>query len=974
MTKWGTNIVIIFIKVSLRMKRSLAILLMILTVLTGAAAPKRAKKKTRKVSRPARIEVPKPRTSGPFVVRVDDPQAPSGLDGKSIALWQSHGRFFDENEERWTWQRARLLGTVEDLFSHAFVTPYLIPMLENAGAYVMTPRERDTSVNEVIVDGDGVLAQSGYAETAGQRKWSQAPGAGFAHRKAVLNQGDNPFRAGHARMVETVDNQSKVSTAVWTADIPETGEYALYISYVSLPESASDARYTVNSLRGQEVFEVNQTMGGGTWVYLGTFPLAKGKDKVVELTNYSPEKGKVVTADAVKIGGGMGNVARGLRAEAEVSGYPRFTEGARYWLQWAGIPASVYTNGKNDYDDDLHSRGGWVNYISGGSKSNPGQGGLGIPVDLAFAFHTDAGTTSDGYTTIGTLPIVSTAGYLGNGKSKSTNARLGHIVSDQIVSDIQNLYDPGWTQRKLRDKSYVEAREPAVPTMLLELLSHQNFADMRYGLDPNFRFDVSRAVYKGILKYLHETDGTPYVVSPLPVKDFSISGGQGSYTLSWSPVRDPLEPTATPRYYIVYERVDDGAFTELAVVDNPELKVTVSDSHIYSYRVVAGNDGGRSFPSEVLALCDLPGSVAPQVTVVNGFTRVSGPTEINNGSHVGFDYADDHGVPYIKDIFFTGEQTEFDISAPWINNDTPGHGSSRATHETEVIAGNTFDFVYSHGKAIKAAGYPFISSGVDAFVASSSRPEVVDLILGKQKEITVGATSATRYKPFTPELRERLSLLAGEGVALLVSGSYIGTDLFANPYSMPSVAQADRMFGENVLGVVWRQAKATVTGEVREVKSRYPEFNGYLRFGFNQTLSGDCYAVESPEAFASANPSQGAPVLRYVENGLVAATAYSGNGHRAVTMGFPFETIREEGARNMLMKSVLTFLTSTSRAEMDLPKRTVVYPGTMITGNEDMGVPDDSWAGIPDLYPRDPAVLREEIRLTRRRRGSKGNA
>ena len=32
--------------------------------------------------------------------------------------------------------------------------PYIIPMLENAGAIVYTPRERDWQRNEVIVDND----------------------------------------------------------------------------------------------------------------------------------------------------------------------------------------------------------------------------------------------------------------------------------------------------------------------------------------------------------------------------------------------------------------------------------------------------------------------------------------------------------------------------------------------------------------------------------------------------------------------------------------------------------------------------------------------------------------------------------------------------------------------------------------------------------------------------------------------------
>lgn len=949
------------------MKKTIAILLMLLTVMSGAAAPRRAKKKSRKVAKTTKVVLPPPRTSGRFVTRVDDPEAPKGLDGKNIALWQSHGRYYDANEDRWTWQRARLMGTVEDLFPQAFVTPYLMPMLENAGAYVMSPRERDTSTAEVIVDADGGFAQNGYAEKNGQKKWTRASADGFGYKKNTLLQGDNPFRMGTARVVETTDNKNKVSTAVWTADIPATGEYALYVSYISLPQSATNARYTVCSLRGREEFEINQTMGGGTWVYLGTFPFAKGKDKVVELSNLSDEKGKFVSADAVKIGGGMGNVARGMRGDTEVSGYPRFTEGARYWLQWAGMPASVYASGKDDYDDDLHSRGAWVNYLSGGSRSNPAQNGLGIPIDLAFAFHTDAGTTSDAYTTVGTLPIVSTAGRLGNGKAKTTNARLGTIVADQIVSDIRELHDPLWSARKMRDKQYVEAREPAVPTMLLELLSHQNFADMRYGLDPQFRFDVSRAVYKGILRYLHEVDGTPYVVAPLPVTDFAITGSHGDYTLTWTPVADPLEPTAKAEFYIVYERIDRGGFVEYAVVDEPRISVSPSDNHIYSYRIVAGNDGGRSFPSETLALCDLSGSDAPQVTVVNGFTRVSGPAEVYRDGHIGFDYAEDHGVPYVSDILFTGEQTEFRTDAKWINNDAPGHGASRATHETEVIAGNTFDFVYVHGEAIRAAGHPFISSGLSAFVNSESKPGVIDLILGKQKEITRGGTSKTLFKPFTAELKQRLTDLTSSGTALMVSGSYIGSDLFDNRLSMPSVAAADREFGNSVLGITWRQAKATVTGSVKEVKSRYREFSGHLRFNFNQTLSADCYAVESPESFAEVNPAQGAPILRYTENSLVAATAFDGGDHRAVTIGFPFETISGEGSREMLMKSILDFLTARPRADIELPHRTVVYPGVLISNEDDLLAAHNGWSDPQGVNLRDPAELTPEQRNRRRR-------
>lgn len=949
------------------MKQFLTLIILVLvTALTVDAAPRKKKKTTRRAVATKTVKAA-PRTSGPFVVRLDAPEAPAGLDGKNIALWASHGRYYDSTEDRWKWQRGRLLGTVEDLYSASYVYPYLAPMLENAGAYVMMPRERDTSTIEVIVDGDGGLSQSGYSERNGSKRWAPATGlTGFAYNSRILSGTENPFKQGSVRRVETVTDASKASTATWTADIPESGEYALYVSYASLPESARDARYAVRSMRGIEEFQVNQTMGGGTWVYLGTFPFEKGSNPVLTLTNVSNESGKVITADAVKIGGGTGNVKRGYGDTAATSDYPRFMEGARYWLQWAGIPSDVYsiTDGTNDYEDDYKSRGQWVNYMAGGSKSLPGQKGLGIPVDLSFALHTDAGTTDDGVTTVGTLPIVSTAGgTLGDGRSRKTSVTYANTVTNQIIDDIWRLYEPQWNRRKLRDKQYHEAREPQVPAMLLELLSHQNFADMRYGLDPMFRFHVSRAIYKGMLKYLHQTDGTPYVVAPLPVKDFEISGSKGEYILRWAPVPDPLEPTATAKFYIVYERVDDGAFTELAITDDPYLNVAPEDSRIYSYRIVAANDGGRSFPSETLAVCYMPGEAA-QVTIVSGFTRVSGPAEVYRDGHIGFDYEEDHGVPYISDLLFTGAQTEFRPGQPWVSNDAPGHGASRATHETQIIAGNTFDFVYTHGVAVKSAGHSFISSSVDAFVRSTDAPAIVDLILGKQKEITVGVTSQTKYKPFTAELKQRLTELTDAGTALFVSGSYIGSDLFENRYSMPSVSQADSEFAHSVLGIDWRQAKATITGEVKEVQSGLKQFAGGLKFNFNQQLSSDCYAVESPESFIPMKSKRGAVILRYCENDYPAGAAISSTTHRAVVIGFPFETITNPEVRNKLMSQILAYLSvKPETLAVRLPA------GAFLPPEEDSLLPGAY--GDDGVFPflREPAELSaDEPRRSRRKR------
>ena len=193
------------------------------------------------------------------------------------------------------------------------------------------------------------------------------------------------------------------SRAEWSADLPASGEYAVYVSYKTVERSSEDALYTVRHLGGESRFAVNQTMGGGTWIYLGTFRFAAGQNPaLVTLSNRSSKKNRVVTADAVKIGGGMGNVARTPAAEfrtqdtdyfCEPSGYPRFCEGARYWLQWAGFPETVYRQkeGLDDYKEDYMSRAHWVNALMGGSERLPDEEGLNIPVDMALAFHSDAG-------------------------------------------------------------------------------------------------------------------------------------------------------------------------------------------------------------------------------------------------------------------------------------------------------------------------------------------------------------------------------------------------------------------------------------------------------------------------------------------------------------------------------------------------------------------------------------------------------
>ena len=377
-----------------------------------------------------------PRSKSPLV-RTDE-QWSRGLSGRHIALWQSHGRYYESKTERWEWQRAATFRTVEDLYTQSYVLPFLIPMLENAGACVMTPRERDVQSWEVICDNDpsfhgertGKMRRTGHYKESGS--WSEA-GEGFADTKPVYSIYENPFTAGTARMCETITGEEShpKASATWRPEIPERGEYAVYVSYRSFANSTTDAVYTVHHLGGESEFHVNQRMAGGTWVYLGTFTFAAGDEGFVRLTNQSSAAG-LVSADAVKFGGGMGKIERG----GELSGYPAFAEGALYSMQWYGIDTHMFDDWEDDYTRDYAGRGKWVSHLAGGSRANPEMGGRRVPFDLSFAFHSDAGVTPND-SIIGTLGIYTLLAdnkdELPNGESRLNGRLLTDFVQTQVV-------------------------------------------------------------------------------------------------------------------------------------------------------------------------------------------------------------------------------------------------------------------------------------------------------------------------------------------------------------------------------------------------------------------------------------------------------------------------------------------------------------------------------------------------------------
>ena len=821
-----------------------------------------------------------------------------GLSGRHIALWQSHGRFYDAGKERWSWQRPPLFRTVEDLYTQSYVLPFLIPMLENAGAYVLTPRERDIQRREIICDADPSYGQGTdptgrthgrYAESG---TWRDGP-AGFADLQEHYDFGENPFRMGGTR-ISTVRRGEATATASWTPDIQEKGAYAVYVSYPAQASASRAARYTVRHAGGESVFFVDQRKGAGTWMYLGTFCFLPGSSGSVTLDNGIPEgrtvaEGCTVGADAVKFGGGMGKTPRG----GSVSGLPAFAEGASYWMNWAGIDTSAVRKGSTEYINDYSGRGAWVKHM----KETRG-----IPFDLSLAFHSDAGVTPDS-STIGTLAIYTLLNErkrsFPDGSDRMKSRLLAQFVQDQVCSDIRCTFEPQWSRRGIWDKSYSESRTPDVPAMILELLSHQNFADMKYGLDPGFRFAVSRAVYKGILKFLSELYGCSYAVQPLPVRNFSaLLDTAGRACLRWSPTPDPLEPTALARGYTLYTRIDDGAFDTGVDVADSSLVLDIVPGHLYSYQVEAWGDGGRSFPSEILAVGKAPSDTAAPLLIVNNFTRISGPAVLEKGDYALFDDRLDSGVPYLQDISFVGEMYGTDRKLPWVSNDDAGFGASWTDQAGSIIAGNRFDYCATHGAAALACGHSFCSQSAEAFVRKSDSTAVIlDLICGKQAATRTGrGTDGTKFEVFPAKLRQRLGVLRASGGRLMISGANIASDIW-RPLCETQRSEEEtfalKTFLTDTLGYRFSSAFASRQGSVDGM----PFWNRPNRWE---------YCVENPDGLRPAKGGQ--TVLRYDDSNCGAAVRYENGNYRLFAAGFPLESLKSADDRRKVMGMALEWL------------------------------------------------------------------
>ena len=186
------------------------------------------------------------------------------------------------------------------------------------------------------------------------------------------------------------------------------------------------------------------------------------------------------------------------------------------------------------------------------------------------------------------------------------------------------------------------------------------------------------------------------------------------------------------------------------------------------------------------------------------------------------------------------------------------------------------------GKAIQAAGgYSFVSCSDEAvengFVRLADYP-ITDLIFGADR------------RPFSHTLQQLLTTYCQGGGNLMLSGSYIGSNM-----NSPTALN----FTENILKYSFGGSMINSTsGEI---------YGANTRFSIPRTINEQTYAVPAPDCLTPIAPAYSAFV--YNPGSYSAGIAYKGK-YRTFVLGFPFESIQGVKERARVMSAILGFFGS----------------------------------------------------------------
>ncbi|MEQ8822275.1 MAG: N-acetylmuramoyl-L-alanine amidase [Sumerlaeia bacterium] len=632
-------------------------------------------------------------------------QPQGALSGASIFVSPGHGWFYDSSNARWQTQRFNSgdgTGVVEDHSNAEIINQYLLPYLWNAGARVYTIRERDMNTEMVIVD-------TPAAQLTGNWTTNATGGWNNGSYLSATTVAGNP-----------------TATARFTPTIPSDGYYGVYVHYRPAPNDGNtvrDGRIQIHHTGGTTLWTQDMTRDGYTWKYVGTYYFEAGSDPAagsVEVTNQSATAGQIVTADAVRFGGGMGDWVDG----GSVSGYPRFEESGLYYAQFMGKTGESGTVGVLPRYAAWECETEW----EGGANNNA----------IYLSWHSNGfNTTVRGFETF--------AYGSGSFEGVAGGDVLRDRVHDKMVRVIQQ-FDPAIPNRgkKLNRLGEISPNSnDEMPAALVETVFHDNQADSDALLTPEFRQLVARAAYQGIVDFFHDyyfqsrgnSEFNDRTYLPEPPTHLSVTAAPGgAVRVAWNapPSGGVLGAAATG--YRVYRSRNGYGFDNGTAVTGTSFEFTPETSASKLYlRVAATNSGGESLPTETLGIGPL-NLGTPQILVVNGFDR------LDRGQNI-----------RVPATFYPGNITQRGL----------------------LNRMNTFSYAVEHGEAIAAAGFGFASASNEAVASGAVSLGGYDAV------VWISGEESTADDTFNAAEQSAMIAYLGAGGKVFVSGAEVAYDLVA---------------------------------------------------------------------------------------------------------------------------------------------------------------------------------------------------
>jgi hypothetical protein len=813
---------------------------------------------------------------------VDVGAQPEGaLTDKIVYTHGGHGYTADNlGSGAWSFQRPLLLNMIEDLGNQdqmSFFADYLF----RAGATVVPLRPVGHQPNEIVLDNDDT-------EVTFSGAWSNSGSSIY-----FGDPGDVPYRFASTSSTET-------ASARYQPNVAEAGFYPVYAWTRYGSDRASDQLYRVNHSGGITEVNVNHRRVGNGLVYLGTYHFEAGIGGYVDISNRSDDAGKVVIADMIRFGNGVGDINRG----GGVSGRDREDEAGLYWVQWhvdrsQGISSSEYRTSSSDRTATVSLSPRYAEYMN-----READGSLSDRVFVSF--HSNAST--------GNPATATNRGVLGlyNGNNDPSTATpnqfllantLGREVNDDLV-DQNAQFEHNWFEQGplgsdvTLDRSDIEFGEinnlrinGEFDATIIETGYHDNTQDTEMLRDAKVRDALARATYQGVVKYFNDVDGgaTQIVMAPgqaTQVRAESI--GASSVTVTWTPPVANSYNGDIATGYRIYGSTDGYGFDGGTLVASGG---TTSHTFIgldenegaYYFKVVAVNAGGESPGSEVVAA--IPGVGSKDILIVNGFDRLgrtqnpvqSGAQRVRPRQSNSFDYA---------------------------------------VQVASAIEANSPDLVVD-----TAANEAIISGAVNL-----SDYAAVIWILGEE-------SSADDTFDITEQ--SRVTTYLATGGKLFVSGAEIGWDL--DNLNNGRAFYNNQLHADYVLDDANTYNVSGVGGSI---------FAG-LSFSFDD--GSQFYNSEFPDVIT---PLAGATTaLTYVGgSGGGAAIQYDGGPGDAqiINLGFPFETITTESSRNAVMDRALDFFGFYIVPTGDFDADTDVEGGDFLAWQRGFGITNGATLGVGD--------------------------